>query len=262
MSLLKGYKFPTEVISIDEAALDLGEMDYSDAEALAKTIKSRINNELGLPCTIGVSVGKIYAKIVCDSSKPNGLGIVKDEELRGFLNEKEITALLGVGKKTAEKLNAMKIRTIGELAKVDPNVLVEKFGVFGKELFMLANGSDNSRIVENYSVISIGRERTLDSETKNLDDINAMLELLSKEVISEIKKQGLWFKGISVKARYSDFTERIKNRKLNNYTDSFDTLYGNAKELIKPLINDKNVRKVGVRTYMIENRKGQKSILS
>ncbi len=260
MTLLKSYKFPVEVVSIDEAAIDLGGMEYSSGESLAKEIKKRIRKEMGLPCTIGVSAGKIYAKMVCDSAKPDGLGILKEDDLISFLKERDIGALLGVGRKTGDRLRSMGITTIGQLAKADPNVLVENFGDFGKELYLLANGKDRSRVTENYSVLSIGRERTLESETRDIDVINRMLMGLSKEVIAETKRQGMWFKGISVKAKYHDFTERIKNRKLNNYTDSLDVLYSTSTQLIKELVGDKNIRKVGVRTYFLASRKGQRSI--
>ena len=260
MSLLKGYGFATEVMSIDEAVLGLGDISYSDADALARVIKSRINNEVGLPCTIGISTGKVYAKMVCDVSKPNGIGLLGEDELAGFLKDKKVDSILGVGRKTADRLKEIGISTIGQLSKADPNVLVEMFGSFGRELYLLANCRDESRIVESYTVMSIGRERTLEVETKDLAKMDAMLKGLSKEAIDEVKKKGMWFKGISVKARYSDFTERIKNRKLNNYTDSYDVLYGTAAQLIKELVNEKMVRKVGVRAYLLENRKGQRGI--
>ena len=260
MRLLKECKMPLETVSIDEAAIDLGEMDYQSGESLAKEIKKRIKKELGLPSTIGVSTGKVYAKMECDVSKPDGLGVLKKDEIHDFLKDKKISALLGVGRKTEEKLNKMGIEKIGQLAKMDPNVIVENFGEFGKELYLLANGNDTSKVTESYSVLSIGRERTLERETRNLEEIDCMLKKLSKEVIEEAKRQGMWFRGISVKARYYDFTERIKNRKLSNYTDSLDVLYNTSTKLIRELIGDKNVRKVGVRTYYLESRKGQRSI--
>jgi nucleotidyltransferase/DNA polymerase involved in DNA repair len=261
MKLLRSYGFVTEVISVDEAALDIGNKTYGDAELLAKEIKKKINVELGLPCTIGISFSKTYAKMVCDSAKPNGLGILTEEKIQSFLKDKKVEDILGVGKKTAEKLRSMGFDTIGELARADPNLLVEKFRVFGRELFLVANGRDESKVEDNYSVMSVGRERTLENQTRELEEMDRMLKELSKEVIDEIRKQGLWFKGISVKARYSDFTERIKNKKLNNYTDSFDVLYGTATQLIKELVDKKNVRKVGVRAYLLSQKKGQRSII-
>lgn len=261
MKILKSYGFLTEVMSVDEAAMDIGDKSYDDALALAKDIKEKIRKEQGLPCTIGISVSKIYAKMMCDSSKPDGLGILKREDLLGFLNGKDTGAILGVGKKTEEKLKLMGFSTIGELSKANPNFLVDKFGTFGRELFLLANGKDESRVHDNYSVLSVGRERTLEKETKDLEEIDKMLKGLSNEVIEEIKKQQMWFKGISVKARYADFSERIKNKKLNNYTDSIDILYNTSTQLIRELVKEKNVRKVGVRTYLLTEKKGQRSIL-
>lgn len=260
MKLLKGYGFHTEVISIDEAALDIGEMDYIDAEKLAKEIKNSINNKIGLPCTIGVSVGKIYAKMICDMSKPNGIGILKGSDLKDFLKERDIKDILGVGKKTADRLKALKINTIGQLGKADPNVLVENFGEFGKELFLLANGMDNSKIEENYTALSIGRERTFERDTKDIAEIEKMLALLSKEVIEELNRSGMWFRGISVKARYLDFSEKIKNRRLSNYSDSYDTLYNISLPMIKELLKVRSVRKIGVRTFDLEPKKGQRGL--
>ncbi len=260
MKTLKDYGFRTEVISIDEAALDIGEIDYEKAEELARAVKEKINSSLGLPCTLGISIGKVYAKMVCDTAKPNGIGVLKKEDLKDFLKDRKVGALLGVGRKTAEKLESMKIRTIGELSKVDPNVLIDAFGSFGKELFLLANGIDESRIEDRYDVLSIGREITLDRYTNEIGRITEALEKLTKETVEEVKKQQMWFKGVSVKVRYADLTERIKNKSLSNYSDSFDLAYGISQELLKTLVKEKPVRKVGVRVYALELRKGQRTI--
>ncbi|MDE1811036.1 MAG: hypothetical protein KGH66_03275, partial [Candidatus Micrarchaeota archaeon] len=112
---------------------------------------------------------------------------------------------------------------------------------------------------ENSEVLSIGRERTFDKDTKDIEDVRKMLKELCKDVMAELNKQGFWFKGVSVKARYSDFTERIKNRKLGNFTDSESVLYTTGAELITPLI-DRTVRKVGIRVYELNPKKGQKSL--
>ncbi|MGD0728969.1 MAG: DNA polymerase IV [Candidatus Micrarchaeaceae archaeon] len=260
MKLLKDYGFNTEVISIDEAALELNDLDYKNSEKIGIEIKEKIKKEIGLPCTIGISIGKVYAKMICDESKPNGLGILRDNKLKEFLKDKSMDKLLGVGRKTSDKLKQMKINTIGELGKADPNVLVEKFGEFGKELFLLANGIDNSRVIASYSILSIGRERTFDKDTKDFGEIENMADKLCKEVMTELNKNNMWFRGISVKAKYSDFSEHIKNKKLNNYTDSFDLLYNTSMQLIKELVKDKNLRKIGVRTYELEAKKGQRRL--
>ncbi len=90
MTLLKSYKYPTEVLSIDEAALDLGEIDYQKAEKLGKDLKERVSKELGLPCTVGISSGKIFAKMVCDAAKPDGLKVVTEKDIVKFLEGKDV----------------------------------------------------------------------------------------------------------------------------------------------------------------------------
>lgn len=260
MALLKSHSFHMETISIDEAALDIGDMDYDKAEMLANEVKEEIKEQIGLPCTIGVSIGKVYAKMICDDAKPNGIGILRGSDLKEFLKERDIKDLLGVGQKTADKLKTLGITTIGQLGRADPNVLLESFGEFGKELFLLANGMDNSKIEENYTTLSIGRERTFERDTKDLDEIKGMVDSLSKEVEDELKRNGMWFRGISVKARYSDFTERVRNKKLSNYTDSIETLRSTSFLMIKELLKERSVRKIGVRTFELVQKKGQKSL--
>ena len=189
MKVLKDYGFRTEIISIDEAALDIGEMGYEKAEKLAKGVKDNINKNIGLPCTIGISIGKVYAKMACDTAKPDGIGVLKKDDLKDFLRDRKVGALLGVGRKTAEKLESMKVRTIGELSKMDPNVLIDSFGSFGKELFLLANGIDESKIEDRYDVLSIGREVTLDRYTNDVGRIAEVLKGLTKDTIEEVKRQ-------------------------------------------------------------------------
>ena len=109
-------------------------------------------------------------------------------------------------------------------------------------------------------MLSIGRERTLLKETTDISVVGKMIDELAKEVVDELKRQQLWFKGISVKARYSDFTERIKNRQLNNYTDSVDILTAEGMRLIGSLISDKPARKVGIRVSALGKKGGQKTL--
>jgi DNA polymerase IV (archaeal DinB-like DNA polymerase) len=257
MQKLRSYNFRTEPVSIDEAALDLGEMSYEDAEKLGLKIKDEINSNMGLPCTVGISEGKIFAKMVCDDAKPDGLKVIKKKDMKEFLNDKNVEKILGVGKKTAERLNAIGIKTIGDLAKVDQAKLANVVGSFGGELHRLANGEDDSKVTEHYDVLSIGRERTLDKKTIDLTEINKMLDSLADEVMGEVEKQGFSFKTITVKARYTDFTEKIKGKSLANYSNSTDLLKKMSHDLIKELINLKLVRKVGVKVSAFTSGKGQ-----
>ncbi len=261
MELLSGYAKRIEVDSIDEAALEVEVEGYAEALEEGRRIKEQIKKDLGLPCTIGISTGKVIAKMVCDSAKPDGIKAVEANDVKDFLKDKDVERIPGVGKKTAEKLAALKVKDIGGLAKTDPMVLIDALGSFGRELFLIANGTDESIVEENVSVISISRERTLERNAQSIGEIEGMVNKLADEVIAEVKKQKLMFKSVGVKARYVDFTDRIKSRSLNSYTDSRDSLLAVANQLFKGLFGDKPVRKIGIRVSSLISVKGQRSLL-
>ncbi|MEM3227418.1 MAG: DNA polymerase IV [Candidatus Micrarchaeaceae archaeon] len=260
-ALLLSYHKPVEQMSIDEFAIDFGkDTSYHEAELLAMEFKERINKEIGLPCTVGISYGKVFAKMVCDSAKPNGFKTVKEEDIWNFLEDKSVGELPGIGVKTEEKLKEMGIAKIGELAKVNPLVLEEKFGSFGIEMHELANGIDKSKVIERYEVLSISRESTLEEPTKDLGKIKSKLKELSEDVKKEIDKNGYVFKTIGVKVRYSDFSGAIKNKSMERYSNSGELIFETACKLIELLVEGKEVRKVGVRVSSFSGGPGQRKL--
>jgi len=261
MAMLSEYGFRMEVDSIDEAALEAEVSGYEDALKIGREIKEKIKQRLGLPCTVGISTGKVFAKIVCDSAKPNGIKALEEKDIKDFLKDKDVDKIPGVGKKTQDKLASIKIKKIGELAKADPMVLIDTLGSFGKELFLIANGTDESIVEENMSVVSIGRERTLEKNAEKMEDLEPMLKSLTNEVITEVKKQRLMFKTIGVKARYFDFTDRIKSKSFTSYSDSDELVITTARNLLKTIVGDKPVRKIGVRVSSLISVKGQRNLL-
>ena len=262
MSLLRSRGFPLEEMSIDEAALDIGEMGYQKAEELARSVKAEIKQKLRLPCSIGVGTGKAFAKMACDDAKPDGIKVVRKEELEAYIGSKDVGALPGVGKKTEERLKEMGISTITGLAKSNQMALIDAFGVLGRELYALAHGVDTSKVVEHYEALSVGRERTLANDATRVDEILDVLKGLTEEVMKDVHARGLLFRNIGVKAKYSDFTERIRSTTTNNYTDSADIVYSTAIQLLRGLMNGPKVRKIGVRVSRFVAEKGQKKLFS
>jgi nucleotidyltransferase/DNA polymerase involved in DNA repair len=261
MELIRSYGYPMEQMSIDEAAIDLGDMGYDKARKICSEIKVAINERIGLKCTIGISSTKIYAKMACDAAKPNGLLVVEDHSIVDFISSKPITKLPGIGPKTAAKLNAIGIKNIGDIAKTNPSKLVGDFGSFGREIYLLAIGKDESKVVTRSEVLSIGREHTLANKTSSMQELENQLKLIANEVWKEVEKQGYFFKGVSIKIRGIDFSEHIKNIKLSNYAGSEEAIERNAilllHKAIKPGIK---VRKIGVRVYDLMPKKGQKTL--
>jgi DNA polymerase-4 len=241
-------------------AVEIPGEDYDKAMEFGRSVKAEIKAKIGLPCTIGISTSVTYAKMVCDSVKPDGIGIVKKEELEEFLANKDVGSILGVGGKTKEKLNAMGVYKISDLAKRRPLALMENFGKFGAELARVAAGEDIGGIVDNTGVISIGRERTIDNETNDLNVVSKVIEGLAKETFADLNAKNLWFRTVGAKVRYTDFSFRTKVRKLPNYTDSYDLAVATCMELMKDLIHERKVRKVGIRLTDLQSKKGQKKI--
>ena len=260
MKLVKGYGKPLEVISIDEAAMDITGLSDDEALALANEIKHRIKDEYGLTCTIGISNGKAFAKMASDKAKPDGLMVVKTEEIKSFLGSCSLDKLPGIGSKTLERLNSMGINSIEELAKHDPMVLIDAFGKAGRELYMLANGVDDSKIIESYDILSIGREVTLKAPAASIEEALPTLKDLAAQVMKEVNKNGFLFKNIGAKVRYTNFSISVKSYSLRNYTDSEDEVLKRSSAMIRELLKAGPARKIGVRVSHLIKTKGQKRL--
>jgi nucleotidyltransferase/DNA polymerase involved in DNA repair len=258
--LLRAYGFRMEMDSIDEVAMDTADTSYEKAAELAKEMKSKINGQLGLPCTVGVSFGKTFAKMACDEAKPNGLKIVTEAQVREFLSPKEVGKIPGVGKKIGDRLRAMGFDTIGKLSKANPVALFGEFGEVGKYIFLIANGTETEKIVENDEALSIGRERAVFLDPNNSIEIGEMLRKLSEEAAAEVRKQNLLYKTITLKVRYNDFTTHIKSSRLNHYSNSVDMLYDTVVGLSKHLDMTKEINKIGVRVSTLISMKGQNTL--
>lgn len=252
-----------EEVSIDEAYVDITEKvdSYEEAYACAERIKGLITSNTKLPCTIGISTNKLMAKMACDAAKPNGLKLVKQEEAKEFLSKLKVGKLYGVGEKTKERLEAMDIKTVGDLASASKQLLIEHLGSsMGSEIYNYANGIDESEVITEYETKSIGRERTLRKDTTNEEDILPVLVELCKEVFNESKKEEYLFKTITVKMRYNDFTDHLKGKTIkpsNNLSD----LERVSKELLIHYLNkEKPLRKVGVRISGLSKRTNQKGL--
>ena len=259
VEIIRSYGFNIEMLSIDEVAVDSANDNYDSAIGLAGSIKERINHELGLPCTIGISTSKAYAKMVCDAYKPGRIGMVRNEDLTDFLKEKDVGAIPGVGPKTKQRLGEINVKSIGDLAGVDVSMLIEKFGRFGGELHLIAIGDDRSGIAKETDVVSIGRERTID-ETSDIDVIGKKIMDLAKETFEELNRKQMRFGAVGAKVRYSDFTIKTKIKKLSKPSDSLDIAYSACIALIRPMVLGRKVRKVGIRLTDLKRNSGQMKI--
>ena len=145
MAILSRHAGRIEQVSIDEAYLDVSDAGgFPAAEALAAAIKQEVRETVGITCSVGVAPGKAVAKIASDYKKPDGLTVVRPEEVAGFLAPLPVEKIPGVGRKTGEDLRQMGIRTIGDLAGHDIQALIARLGRSGISMHRLARGIDEA----------------------------------------------------------------------------------------------------------------------
>jgi len=260
MDTLSGYGDKFESWGIDEAFLDVSSRvkDFEEAKRLALQIKREIYEKEQLTCSVGIGPNKLVAKIASDFQKPDGLTVVEERDVKAFLEPLDIDKLLWVGKKTARKLNALGIKTVGDLARYDPSVLVEKFGVMGKQLYLYAQGIDRSEVGMRGEVKSIGRNTTFEKDTSDWDFVLRVLDKLCDEVYKEVKEYNFLFKTVTITVRYQNFETHTHGKTLPFLTNRLEDLKKAAHELMQPYLRpERKIRLVGARVSSLVSAEKQ-----
>jgi DNA polymerase IV (DinB-like DNA polymerase) len=250
MTILQCYADKFERWGLDEAFLDVTSRvkDFEEAKKLAQKIKKEILEKAKLTCSIGVGPNKLVAKIGSDFQKPDGLTVVRREDVKAFLAPLRVRKLLWVGKKTESRLNTMGIVTIGDLANYDASVLAEKFGVAGTQLYLSAQGIDNSEVQEHWERKSMSREVTFEEDTSDLKLVSETLAAISEDLHQELVASHFTFKTITVKIRYENFETHTHGKTLPFFTDRLRDIQKNARDLVEDCLHfDRKIRLIGVR---------------
>ena len=220
-------------VSVDEAYLDVtpGRYIAEHPVAIARRIRARVA-ELGITCSVGVSAVKSVAKIASDHDKPDGLTVVCPGEEAAFLAPLPVRAMPGIGPRTAERLVALGISTLGELAALDDITASEVLGSHGVGLVARAAGCDARDVHENEAAKSVSNERTFATDVREIADVDGALAALASKVGQRVRRSGLAGRTVTVKVRFSDFTTKTVRRTLPVPTDD-ETVFGPvARELL------------------------------
>jgi DNA polymerase IV (DinB-like DNA polymerase) len=262
MSLLKSYAGKFEQVSIDEAFLDISSKvnSFEEAYDYAKKVKEAVSSSFNLPCSVGIGPNKLIAKMACEAAKPNGIKLVREDEIKHFLSELPIERLYGVGKKSAEKLKSMGFEKIKDLAKANKQMLINEFGSFGLELYNHANGIDEEEVVESYDSKSIGREHTFEFDTDDESQIEKEIEKLAEEVFEEAEKNGFYFKIIVLKLRNKNFEEHLYSKNIGHYIQDIERLKKESIAIFEANNKKEKIRKIGLRVSGLIKSKGQRKI--
>lgn len=232
-SILYDFTPDVEPVSIDEAFFDLTGTEKLHGTPLTacRKIKERISNELHLTASIGLASVKMVAKIASDFCKPDGLLEVKNEEVLSFLWPLDVGKLWGVGPKTKDFLNKMKIRTVGDLAKIDKEKLYEDFGENGLHLYNLSHGIDERSVEQDDEVKSVSHEHTFEEDTADKKLLEETLLFLSEKVSRRLRQDNLKGRTITLKLRTKNFQTLTRAVTLPEATNFVDDIFAHVKEL-------------------------------
>lgn len=242
------YTDLVEPLSLDEAYLDVTENKKGNPSAslIAKEIRERILKEVGLTASAGISVNKFVAKIASDVNKPNGQKTVNPDEVLAFLEELPIRKFYGVGKVTTEKMYQLGIFTGSDLRNKELEFLEKHFGKSGAFYYKVVRGIHNSEVKSERIAKSVATEHTFDenlsSEVFMVDKLLMIAEQLEKRLL----KHNLAGKTITLKIKYSDFTQQTRSKTLPYFISSKSLLYEMAKELLYQERLKNSVRLLGI----------------
>jgi len=195
-----------EPLSLDEAYLDVTEnkTGLPTATLVARTIREQIRQELNLTASAGVAPNKFLAKLASDWHKPDGLFVIRPEDIDAFLLPLPVGRLPGVGKVTEEKLAQLRVKTVEDLRKVDLPALDHHFGCYGLRLHELARGIDDSEVVPNRPTQSISAEDTFEHDVP-LAETEPMIRRLAEKLWSASRKESRIARTVVLKMKTSEF---------------------------------------------------------
>ena len=247
-AIFHDYTDLVEPLSLDEAYLDVTQNKKGNPSAtlLAKEIRDRILNEVGLTASAGISVNKFVAKIASDYKKPNGQKTVNPDEVLAFLEELPIRKFYGVGKVTTEKMYQLGIFTGLELKSKSLEFLSTHFGKSGAFYYHVVRGIHNSEVKPDRITKSVAAEHTFDT---NLSSEIFMLEQLEKIATSlerRLKKQNIAGKTVTLKIKYSDFSQQTRSKTVPYFIADKGLILENVRELLYQERMKDSVRLLGI----------------
>lgn len=242
------YTDLVEPLSLDEAYLDVthNKKGNPSASLIAEEIRLRILNEVGLTASAGISINKFIAKVASDVNKPNGQKTVSPDEVISFLEELPIRKFYGVGKVTAEKMYQLGIFTGLDLKSKPIEFLEKYFGKSGTYYFYVVRGIHNSEVKPNRITKSVAAEHTFDENLTSEIFMQERLETIAAELDRRLKKHKIAGKTVTLKIKYSDFTQQTRSKTLPYFISDKSLLFDTVKELLFQERMKDSVRLLGI----------------
>jgi DNA polymerase-4 len=240
-----------EPLSLDEAFLDVSgaRRRLGRPRQIAQGIRDTIADEQGITCSVGVATTKFIAKLASGLAKPDGLLVVPETEVVGFLHQLPVGALWGVGERTEEVLQRLGLHTVADIAHTPVDTLRRALGDnAGPALHALAWGRDSRSVMPTRRERSIGADETFSYDVDDPAYIHRELLKLSDRTAARVRAAGMVGRTISIKVRFSDFTTITRSKTLRDPTDVSRDIYATARALFDALgLQRARLRLVGVR---------------
>ncbi len=267
MSVLQSFADVLEQASIDEAYLEITEKihgDWNKAKEIAEQISNQIQSIFDLTCSIGVGPNKLIAKMASSFKKPNGITIVRPEEIHDFIDDQPVENIPGVGKKTAELLEQHDVVKISDLNHKSPVWLIEEFGKgTGQFLINSSQGKDDSPVSPKEEAKQLSRIKTLKENTLSLEEIQKESQDMIDDLTQKIQENGLNFSTIGIIAIDENLKTSTRSKTLSHPTDDKELFVKTVNELWGEFLEKQTteIRRIGVKVEKLELTKGQKNLL-
>jgi DNA polymerase IV len=238
-----------EPLSIDEAFLDLSgteRMHGAPPAVVLARFQQRLEREIGVTASVGLSHNKFLAKIASDLDKPRGFAVIGRAETRTFLAAQPVSVIWGVGKAMQERLARDGLRLISDLQKQDEGRLAKRYGAMGLRLAHLARGEDDRNVKPERKVKNISAETTFDEDYSEAAELLPRLRRLSEKVSDRLKREGLSGRLIVLKLKSADFRLRTRNLHLDAHTDLADRIFRAGRDLLRKELDGTRYRLIGI----------------
>jgi DNA polymerase-4 len=248
MAVLDRYSPLIEQVSVDEAYMDISGLErlHGSAEEIAGKIKAEIKKKTSLTCSIGIAPTKLFAKIASEMNKPDGLTIIRPDQVDEVIRSLPIDKVPGVGEKAREKLSRLGVATLGDLRKYSEQRLVDAIGQFGLMLKEFSLGIDPSPVVVYSEAKSISNEETLEKDTDDPEVLKREILAQAESVGRRLREKGVKGSTITLKLKRSDFSQNTKSITLKDPTNSTETIYKWSLRLLDQVDMHEKFRLVGV----------------
>ncbi len=238
-----------EPLSLDEAFLDLtgtARLHGAPPAVMLARLVRRMETELGISGSIGLSHNKFLAKVASDLDKPRGFAVIGRAETQAFLKTQPVRLIWGVGAAGQEALDRAGIRTIDDLLRWDRKELSQRFGQMGERLWHLARGEDNRRVTRDAAVKSISKETTFNEDTADRELLDGHLWRLAEQVSDRAKAKELCGGTVVLKLRRANFSLLSRRQALREPSQMADRIYRTARELLDHVTEPGPFRLIGV----------------